>query len=165
MNSVQKILKTLFVAAGLVLVYIAWTKSLIAGNLIIISISALLVAYLFTSQEVMNYVTPKKVIYLVVYIGYLFFEIIRSNLDVAGRVIKKNIPLNPGIVKVKTKLKSKTGRMILANSITLTPGTLSVDVKDEYFYIHWIDVSAKDVDDASKKIVAGFEKYLEVIFG
>ena len=55
--------------------------------------------------------------------------------------------------------------MILANSITLTPGTLSVDVKDDYYYIHWIDVTDIDEQKATQKIVSGFEKYLEVIFG
>ena len=53
----------------------------------------------------------------------------------------------------------------MANSITLTPGTLSVEVKDDYYYIHWIDVTDMDVEGATEKIVAGFEKYLEVIFG
>jgi len=57
------------------------------------------------------------------------------------------------------------GRMILANSITLTPGTLSVDANGDHYYIHWIDVTDVDEESATKEIVAGFEKYLEVIFG
>jgi len=96
---------------------------------------------------------------------YMFYAIIVSSFDVARRVVKKNIPINPGIVKVKTKLKSKLGRMILANSITMTPGTLTVEVQNDYYYIHWIDVTARDVESASQEIIAGFEKYLEVIFG
>jgi len=105
------------------------------------------------------------VIYSVFYIFYLFISIVKSNFDVARRVIQPKIPINPGIVRVKTKLKSPVGRMILANSITLTPGTLSVDVKDDYYYIHWIDVTDIDEQKATQKIVSGFEKYLEVIFG
>lgn len=104
-------------------------------------------------------------IYSVFYIFYLFISIVKSNFDVARRVIQPKIPINPGIVRVKTKLKSPVGRMILANSITLTPGTLSVDVKDDYYYIHWIDVTDIDEQKATQKIVSGFEKYLEVIFG
>ncbi len=76
-----------------------------------------------------------------------------------------SLPINPGIVKVKTKLKSKMGRMILANSITLTPGTLTVDVQEDTFYIHWIDVETEDIDKATEKITRKFEKYLEVIYG
>jgi multicomponent Na+:H+ antiporter subunit E len=91
--------------------------------------------------------------------------LIKSNLDVARRIISPKLPINPGIVKVKTKLKSPLGRAILANSITLTPGTLTVEMRDQYFYIHWIDVSVSDINASTEAIVSKFEKYLEVIFG
>lgn len=59
----------------------------------------------------------------------------QANLDVAKRVITGKI--NPGIVKFNPRLKTDLGRMMLANSITLTPGTLTVDVdEDGTFYIH-----------------------------
>ena len=83
----------------------------------------------------------------------------------ARRVITPSLPINPGIVEVKTKLKSKMGRMILANSITLTPGTLTIDIQDDILYIHWIDVQSEDIDEATKTIVRKFEKYLEKIYG
>jgi multicomponent Na+:H+ antiporter subunit E len=92
-------------------------------------------------------------------------DLIKSNFDVARRVLNPALPIKPGIVEVKTKLKSKFARMLLANSITLTPGTLTVDVKDDSFFIHWIDVKNEDVEAASKEIVEKFEKYLEVIYG
>ena len=149
----------------LVILYILWTHSFEPGNLVIIGITALIVSIGFVRSDVLPSLAPQRIFYAVTFVGYLFVSIIKSNFDVAGRVIQKNIPIKPGIVKVRTKLKSKVGRMILANSITLTPGTLSVDVKDDYFFIHWIDVSSTDVDKASAAIVAGFEKYLEVIFG
>ena len=149
----------------LVILYILWTHSFEPGNLVIIGITALIVSIGFVRSDVLPSLAPQRIFYAVTFVGYLFISIIKSNFDVAGRVIQKNIPIKPGIVKVRTKLKSKVGRMILANSITLTPGTLSVDVNDDYFFIHWIDVSSTDVDKASAAIVAGFEKYLEVIFG
>jgi multicomponent Na+:H+ antiporter subunit E len=100
-----------------------------------------------------------------VYIPYLFKEIVKANVDVALRVIKPVIPLEPGIVAVKTKLKSKLGRMILANSITLTPGTLTVDIEGDTLHIHCIDLGGINSENASEKIASGFERYLEVIFG
>lgn len=57
------------------------------------------------------------------------------------------------------------GRMVLANSITLTPGTLTIDIKDDTLYIHWIDVQSEDINEATKAIVRKFEKYLEKIYG
>jgi multicomponent Na+:H+ antiporter subunit E len=108
---------------------------------------------------------PKAILYLIIYMFVFLVELIKSNIDVALIVISPSLPINPGIVKVKTKLKTKMGRLLLANSITLTPGTLSVEIKGDFLYIHWINVSSKDVKSASKKIVKGFEKYLEVFYG
>jgi multicomponent Na+:H+ antiporter subunit E len=93
------------------------------------------------------------------------WEIVKANWDVAKRVVTPTVNINPGIVKIKTKLKSNLGRLVLANSITLTPGTLTIDVIDDTLYIHWIDVSTQDVQKASEEIAAVFEKYLEVICG
>ena len=109
--------------------------------------------------------SPKAFIFGLAYIFVFLLELIKSNFDVASRVVNPRLPINPGIVKVRTKLKSSLGRIFLANSITLTPGTLTVETKGDYFYIHWIDVSAKNIDENTTKIVAKFEKYLEVIFG
>lgn len=110
-------------------------------------------------------ITPKALIYLIIYIFVFLIELLKSNLDVAFRVLHPKLPINPGIVKVRTNLKSKLGRIILANSITLTPGTLTVDTKDDIFYIHWISISAENIEESTKSIVLKFEKYLEVIFG
>lgn len=109
--------------------------------------------------------TPKSFLFSLIYIFVFIKELIVSNLDVARRVVNPKLPIKPGIVKVKTKLRSRIGKTILANSITLTPGTLTVDIKDEYLYIHWIEIKEDDLEGATKAIVEKFEKYLEVIFG
>jgi len=72
--------------------------------------------------------------------GPFFIAMAKANLDVAYRVITGRI--RPGIVKIDPKLKTDFGVTFLANSITLTPGTLSVDVDEEhnYLYVHWINV-------------------------
>jgi multicomponent Na+:H+ antiporter subunit E len=163
--SLEKFITVVLVAVVLVLFYMAWTHVTDAGNLMIIGGMALVVSALFVRTGKFPRITLKKIAYSIAYIGYLFVAIVRSNLDVARRVIQPKIPINPGIVVVKTRLKSPIGRMILANSITLTPGTLSVDVKGDHYYIHWIDVTDMEEEGATEKIVAGFEKYLEVIFG
>jgi len=90
---------------------------------------------------------------------------VKSNLRLAVIVLSPSLPIKPGIVKVRTRLKSRMGRLMLANSITLTPGTLTVEVKDEWLYVHWVQVDRDDVDSATADIVAGFERYLEVMYG
>jgi multicomponent Na+:H+ antiporter subunit E len=131
---------------------------------IIVSAIIALISPSIAGERVGNWFNIKRYYYLVVYLFYFIWQMIKSNIDVAKRVINPKLPINPGIVKVKTKLKSRSGKLALANSITLTPGTLTVDVVDQDLYIHWIDVKFTDVEKTTKEIVAGFEKYLEVIF-
>ncbi|PKP05039.1 MAG: Na+/H+ antiporter subunit D [Bacteroidetes bacterium HGW-Bacteroidetes-6] len=109
--------------------------------------------------------TPKSFAYAFAYVFVFSWDLLKSNIDVASRVLKPSLPINPGIVEVKTILKSNIGKMMLANSITLTPGTLTVDIRDDRMYIHWIDVTSTDIDEATRSIVSKFEKYLEVMYG
>jgi len=106
----------------------------------------------------------KMVLFFLAYIIVLFWEVIKANFDVAYRVIHPKMPIKPGIVVIKTSLKSDIAKMILANSITLTPGTFTLDVIGDELLIHWINVKTEDVDEATKMIGKRFEKYLEVIF-
>ncbi len=108
---------------------------------------------------------PRAISWGIAYLFVFFFELVRSNLDVAFRVLHPRLPIHPGIVKVRTTLGSRMGRLALANSITLTPGTITVETKGEYFYVHWIDVRARNIEETTQNIVSKFERYLEVIFG
>ncbi|MCF7793119.1 MAG: Na+/H+ antiporter subunit E [Candidatus Cloacimonetes bacterium] len=159
--------KAVFLFITLFLIWILLT-GLHPQELIIGAIVALIIMLIFLgSAEIFAEIklTPKAFVFWLIYIFVFLWELIKSNLDVAFRVLNPKLPINPGIVKVKTNLKSKIGRIILANSITLTPGTLTVETKDDFFYIHWIDISSTDIEGATNAIVAKFEKYLEVIFG
>ncbi|MCM8784960.1 MAG: Na+/H+ antiporter subunit E [Candidatus Omnitrophica bacterium] len=107
----------------------------------------------------------KRYLWAIAYIPVLIYWCIIANLDVAYRVLHPNLPIRPGIVKVKTRLRSKSGLTVLANSITLTPGTMSVEIDSNgYLYIHWIYVKTDDIEKATEMIVRKFEKILERIF-
>ncbi len=117
------------------------------------------------SQRPIKWFEPQRYFWLIVlYMPFFTWQCLKANLDVAYRVLHPKMPIEPGIVRVKTKLKSKIGRTVLANSITMTPGTLSVDIKDEYLYIHWIKVYAQDEENATRIIVKKFERFLVRIF-
>lgn len=117
-------------------------------------------------QHPENFFQIKRFLYLLLYIPVFIFYCIWANLDVAYRVLHPKLPIEPGIVKVKTSLSTLTGRVALANSITLTPGTLTVDLTDDgYLYIHWINVRAVDIEEATRKIVKRFEPILKEVFG
>jgi len=107
---------------------------------------------------------PHKIIFLIQYFFVFLVALIKANFDVAKRVISPALPINPGIVEFKTKLTNDFAKMVLANSITLTPGTLSIDVIDDTFYVHWIDVTTENPEEAFKEIAEDFEKVLLKIY-
>ena len=109
--------------------------------------------------------TPTAFVHYFIYLGVFLWELFLANLNVAIIVFSPKIRIRPGIVQIRTRLKSPTGRLVLANSITLTPGTLVVDIEGDALYVHWIDVSAKDPEEATRRIAAKFEKHLELIYG
>lgn len=109
--------------------------------------------------------SPVRLFWAICYVPVLFYSMFVANLDVVYRVVHPKMPIKPGIVKVKTSLQSESGRTALANSITLTPGTLTIDITDDgYLYIHWINVRATDLEGATKRIVSRFEGLLKRIF-
>ena len=109
--------------------------------------------------------TPAAVIAGFGYYAYFFRALVRSNIRLAALVLTPSLPVEPGIVKLRTRLKSRMGRLMLANSITLTPGTLTVELEDEWLYVHWVVVETEDIEAATAEIAARFEGYLEVMYG
>ena len=135
---------------------------LIAGSMVCLIIS-LFTAHMYSRLGFPS-LSIKMVLFFLAYTIVLFWEIIKANFDVAYRVIHPKMPIKPGIVVIKTYLKSDIAKMILANSITLTPGTFTLDVIGDKLLIHWINVKAEDIDEATNLIGHRFEKYLKVIF-
>lgn len=89
---------------------------------------------------------------LVVYIPWLVWAIIKANIDVAKRILSPSLPIDPCMVRIKATQKTDLSRVIFANSITLTPGTVSVDLVGDDILIHALtreaaeDVQSGDMD-------------------
>ncbi len=95
------------------------------------------------------------------YLIHFFPALVRANLDMARRVLTPSLPLHPAVVEVETRLQSPLGKLLLANSITLTPGTLSVDVREGRILVHWVDCApGTDLEAATRAIVAPFERHI-----
>lgn len=154
---------TFLLIIWLLLTYPFSAQELVAGAVVSLLIALFPVGSIPIFAEMRT--GPRAITWGIAYLFIFFFELVKSNLDVAFRVLHRKIPIQPGIVKVRTKLTSRIGRLALANSITLTPGTITVETKGEYFYVHWIDVRARNIEETTQNIVSKFEKYLEVIFG
>ncbi len=137
-------------------------QELIAGAFISLVIASF--SYKTFTEYGLKFFHPKKVYLIFKYLFVFLIALIKANFDVARRVIDPKLPINPGIVEYKTKLTNDAAKVILANSITLTPGTLTVDVRDDKLYIHWIDVVSKDPEVIYKEIGENFENVLKDIF-
>ena len=101
------------------------------------------------------------------FLGYIFgpffIALAKANFDVAYRVITGKI--KPGIVKINPELKTDLGVTMLANSITLTPGTLTVDIdeNDNNLYIHWINIKEEAIKKSPvecKFVCGNFPKWV-----
>jgi multicomponent Na+:H+ antiporter subunit E len=102
----------------------------------------------------------------VAFLGYLvvlFKNLIISNIQITKRVLHPKVPVNPGIVELKTDIECDWKKLLLANSITLTPGTLTLDVIDDRLYVHWIDVSTRDKEKIDEMIKGDFERAIQKI--
>jgi multicomponent Na+:H+ antiporter subunit E len=150
----------------LLLIYLLLAGFLIEEVILGVIVSAVLTLILSKYLDYSIDITfPVKLLkFVFIYIPVFIWKLILANLDVARRVLSPKIPLNPGIVKVKTDLKGDLGKLTLANSITLTPGTLSIDVDDEHIYVHTVDVKGVGLVEQSKNITGPFEKILGGIF-
>jgi len=116
-----------------------WSSAeLIIGAVLAVVVGALL-RNRFIGKD-LRMLNPRRWFIFLVYLFPFFFAMAKANVDVAYRVITGRI--NPAIVKINPKLKTDLSLAILANSITLTPGTLSVDVdeKTNELYVHWINI-------------------------
>jgi len=117
---------------------------------IILSVITGFIARKIFIKKSFRMLNPVRWIMFIVYLFPFLGSMAKANFDVAYRVITGKI--KPGIVKIDPELKTDFGISLLANSITLTPGTLTVDIDedDNNLYIHWINV---DQDSLKKKPV------------
>jgi multicomponent Na+:H+ antiporter subunit E len=81
------------------------------------------------------------------YLLWLIKEIVKANLNVAFRILSPTMPIDPVVVRFKPSQKTDLGRVILANSITLTPGTITVLAEGEEITVHAIDRRMMTVEE------------------
>lgn len=135
------------------------TEELITGFVVAIGASLLTTrSDMFSALQL----SPAMPVAIFRYLISFFTALVKANLDLARRVLTPSLPLKPAVVEVETALQSDFGKLLLANSITLTPGTLTVDVLEKRLLIHWIDSEpGADLDHATQAIAADFEQHIK----
>ena len=109
--------------------------------------------------------SPFRLYYFFLYTSVFVVEVVRANIVMMRYVYAPRIEIAPGVIKVKTRLKTPLGRLALANSIALTPGSLVLDIEGDTLFVHWLDVRTIDPNEATQVIAGPFEEYLEKVFG
>ena len=81
------------------------------------------------------------------YFGWLFIEVVKSNWDVSKILLSRTIEVNQKFVKTPVSQKSDLAKVLFANSITLTPGTVTVETEDQSFIVHALNVTDSSMDE------------------
>ncbi len=145
-----------------ILLFIVWiglTNSLHYQELIVGIIVSIVIVYFFTkSKEKINliYEIKKYIRFAPLFIK----DLVKSNIAIAKIVLNPKLPINPAIVKLQINLTDDFDKLLLANAITLTPGTIAMDIKDKDIYIHILDLKTKDKDILQQEIISRYESLL-----
>lgn len=153
--------------ATLLLFWILLNGSVAPGTVLVgLAVAAVIALAFRDTMSVLSghKLTPQALIATVFYVGFFLKELVKANLQMAAIVLNPRLPIEPAIVATQVKLTHPVARLLLANSITLTPGTLSVEYKGDTLYVHWVVARGTDRETATREIVAGFERYLEAMY-
>jgi len=126
--------------------------------LIVGAIVAFVIARFFTPNREFN--LKELVIKYIKFIPIFLKNLVQSNITVAKIVLNPKLPINTGIVKLKTSLNSDHDKLVLANAITLTPGTITIELRDNDLFIHILNMDSFDRDILQKEIVDELERGL-----
>ena len=140
------------------------TQELAVGAVVSLAV-ALFSARFFIHEKAFWLFNPLRFFTAIFYwLGVFMVELVKANVDVAKRCFGGCKNVNPGIVKVPVNLRSDYAQAALANSITLPPGTITLDISEEegqtYYYIHWIDVTMPGGEEAGEAIKGTLEKWV-----
>ena len=156
-----------FVVSYAFWILLSWsfsTQELAVGAVVSLAV-ALFSARFFIHEKAFWLFNPLRFFTAIFYwLGVFMVELVKANVDVAKRCFGGCKNVNPGIVKVPVNLRSDYAQAALANSITLTPGTITLDISEEegqtYYYIHWIDVTMPGGEEAGEAIKGTLEKWV-----
>ena len=152
------------VAGVSMLLWVLLTGSLDRQELISGVVVSFLVTVLFASRLSIftgfrfSWLAP---VHILIYLGHFMLALVQANFDLALRILTPSLPIRPQMIEVKTILKSPLAKLMLANTITLTPGTLVVDVVGDRLQVHWVYCPPGITSQsATEQIVSKLEKQI-----
>lgn len=153
------------------LTWSAARRELILGALVSLG-AALFAGRFLVHSDAFYLFHPLRLMYLLVYCCVIFLsEAIKANLAMAALVFSPRRSFHSEIVRIRADdgLKSEYGLAMVSNSITLTPGTITMDVAEggdgaNYYYVHWLDAKTTDREQAGEMIKGRMERWIRRIW-
>ncbi len=155
--------RPLILAVVLMLAWVLWSGFLKPLLLALGAFSTILVVWLAYRMRLFDSAVfdLRFLLRLVRYWGWLAKEIFRSSLEVSRAVLSPKLPISPTVAEFETTCEEETDQAILGNSITLTPGTLTLQIRDGHFVVHALTKSgARDIvgGEMDRRVAALREK-------
>ena len=170
MGSLFRIAKVLALALPLWAFYLVFSGNYTALDLITGGVAAIITSAILVDVVVEN---PTKIVnpirwgWSIAYsIYYLLVAEVKAHLDVVKRILHPAMPIKPGIVRVPYYVKTDYAKVLIADSITNTPGTVVVDVDEDkrILYVHWINVRTMIPEECREFISKYFEYFAKRMF-
>lgn len=136
----------LALASMLAATWLLWSGHFDGLLLLLGTLSVLLVLFLSVRMRLVDRegVPLELMPRLVLYVPWLLWEIVKANLDVTRRILSPRLPISPRIMTVHSSQRRELARVIYANSITLTPGTVTIDLRGPVFTVHALTKEAAE---------------------
>jgi multicomponent Na+:H+ antiporter subunit E len=158
-NIARVVLTTLYLLGGWALFTWSLAPAQLLAGLVNAAIVALVTWSIFIEDdEAARRSHVPRPHYLVLYLGVLIFKMYVASFKVLWNIVRGRI--NPGVVHFRTRLRSDIARVALTNSITLTPGTITLLLDDDHLIVHWLDARTTHSRYASSLVAQPFEKIL-----
>ena len=149
--------------------YLGITGGLAPVDLTLGLVSSIIAAVLTADILIKNpgRLTPGRLLKLFQYLlKYFFIDEVKAHLAVSKIILSPRLRIRPGFVKIPYYVKSDYAVLLITNSITNTPGTVTIDINEErgYLLVHWIDTRSTDPLACRNIISLSFETYAREIF-
>src|SRR5215468_5275893 len=147
----------LWLSVLLTFIWFAANSSFAVSVLATGAIISVVLAYMFTRRPGVwrdVRLSPGRLYHFVLYTCIFLVELVRANINMMRYVYAPRIKINPGIVRIRTRLETPVGRLALASSVALTPEQLVINTDADSLFIHWLDVKTTDPEKATLPTVA-----------
>lgn len=162
-NATRIILTTLYLMVGWML--FTWSvhpNTVLLGFGWSLIVSLFTFRYFFEEQEAARRSLLPRVYLLVPYLAVLTFSMYVASFKVLWNVIRGRS--NPGVVHFRTRIRADIARVALTNAITLTPGTITLDLDDDHLVVHWLNAETTHSRYAGELIAGAYERLLRRIW-